>query len=290
MITSRTSDTIHRRRLQIAPTSFVAAAFTLTAAGCGDPDPGRRPGRCRCRRPPAITVSAQATALGTVLVDGQGRTVYQFANDKNNMSTCTAACAVNWPYVPAPDSLPMSLPGVTGTLGTTTRDDGHRQLTVAGHPLYTFVGDSTPGQTNGQGLNLNGGVWTVVSPAGAALTNPARPAPQHKTPICTRLLRTARPTDRRRCHDNRSTHPQFVLMPAGQMSPLSAKTSRSISRKPAPAADPAHEPKSRMGVPADQRGHRRAVRPVPLRPLLPGRRASAARRQHPPSWIGRITS
>ncbi|HEV7626309.1 MAG TPA: hypothetical protein VGO89_07420, partial [Streptomyces sp.] len=48
----------------------------------------------------------------------------------------------------------------------------------AGHPLYTFSGDSAPGQTKGQGINLNGGVWTVVTPAGAPDTNPAgAPAP-----------------------------------------------------------------------------------------------------------------
>ncbi|WP_166658948.1 hypothetical protein [Kribbella sp. VKM Ac-2571] len=61
---------------------------------------------------------------------------------------------------------------LTGKLGTTTRDGGARQFTVAGHPLYTFVGDSTPGQTNGQGINLNGGVWTAVSPGGAPVTAP----------------------------------------------------------------------------------------------------------------------
>jgi predicted lipoprotein with Yx(FWY)xxD motif len=63
----------------------------------------------------------------------------------------------------------MSLPGVTGAIGPTARSDGTRQLTVAGHPVYTFTGDSTPGQTNGQGMVLNGGLWTAVSPAGAAV-------------------------------------------------------------------------------------------------------------------------
>lgn len=105
-------------------------------------------------------------------MDGEGRTLYEFANDKDGKSTCAAARAANWPYVPAPASLPTSLPGVTGKLGTTTSDGGARQLTVASHPLYTFVGDSTPGQTNGQGINLNGDVWTVVSPGGAPVTAP----------------------------------------------------------------------------------------------------------------------
>jgi predicted lipoprotein with Yx(FWY)xxD motif len=80
--------------------------------------------------------------------------------------------------LPAPAALSASLPGVTGKLGVATRSDGGRQLSVAGHPVYTFVGDSAPGQTNGQGVALNGGLWTVVSPAGAPLTHP-EPAPWH---------------------------------------------------------------------------------------------------------------
>ncbi|TCC07161.1 hypothetical protein [Kribbella soli] len=170
MFTHRKSATIHRRRLPLAAASLAAGALTFTAANCGSPS-GSAPVPV-----PAATgdpVSAQTTALGTILVDGQGRTIYQFANDRNNLSNCAAACVIDWPYVPAPDSLPKSSPGVTGKVGSTTRADGHRQLTVAGHPLYVFVGDSTPGQTNGQGINLDGGIWTVVSPAGAPLANPS---------------------------------------------------------------------------------------------------------------------
>lgn len=172
MITHRNSETNHRRRLQIAATYFAGAAFAVAAVACSS-GPGDSAGSAPVPSATGGAVSAQATALGTILVDGQGRTLYEFANDMKNKSTCADACATNWPYAPAPDSLPASLPDVPGTLGTTTRDDGHHQLTVAGHPLYTFVGDSTPGQTNGQGINLNGGVWTVVSPAGAPLANPS---------------------------------------------------------------------------------------------------------------------
>lgn len=127
--------------------------------------------------PPATgdAVSAQATSLGTILVDGKGRTVYVFANDKSTASTCTGSCAAVWPAVSAPATLPTSLPGVTGALGVTTGAGGGHQLTVAGHPVYTFSGDSAAGQTKGQGVNLNGGVWTVVSPAGAPDPN-ATPA------------------------------------------------------------------------------------------------------------------
>jgi predicted lipoprotein with Yx(FWY)xxD motif len=124
--------------------------------------------------PPATgkPVSAQSTSLGTILVDGRGRTVYVFANDKANVSSCDGACAADWPPVPAPSSLPASLPGVKGKIGMTARSDGSHQLTVAGHPVYTFSGDSAAGQTKGQGVTLNGGLWTVVLPSGAPDANP----------------------------------------------------------------------------------------------------------------------
>jgi predicted lipoprotein with Yx(FWY)xxD motif len=165
------------------PAVAVVAVVALAAAGCGG-DSGGSGGAAPPAPVPSATsqvVSAQATALGTILVDGRGRTVYDFANDKTSASTCTGTCAANWLPVPAPAAVPKSLPGVTGALGSTARTDGAHQLTVAGHPVYTFVGDSAPGQTNGQGVVLNGGLWTVVSPAGAPLPN-ARPAGGNSAP------------------------------------------------------------------------------------------------------------
>jgi predicted lipoprotein with Yx(FWY)xxD motif len=119
-------------------------------------------------------VSAQPTSLGTVLVDGRGHTVYLFANDKTAQSTCTGGCAANWPFVAAPATQPTTAAGVTGALGVTTRSDGARQVTVAGHPVYTFAGDSAPGQTKGQNVTLDGGLWTAVSPSGSAVTGSGR--------------------------------------------------------------------------------------------------------------------
>jgi predicted lipoprotein with Yx(FWY)xxD motif len=168
--TNPKSPTFHHGRRR-TPALLTLAAVALVAAGCGDGTDQPAAGAV-----PSATgdlLSAQATSLGTILVGGNGRTLYEFANDTGGTSTCAGACAANWPFLPAPASLPASVPGVTGKLGATTRSDGARQLTVAGHPLYTFVGDSTAGQTNGQGVTLNGGLWTVASPAGAPVANPA---------------------------------------------------------------------------------------------------------------------
>jgi predicted lipoprotein with Yx(FWY)xxD motif len=156
---------------------LAAAAVALLPAACGGDSGGGGGGSSSAPAPHATgdAVSAQPTSLGTILVNGQGRTVYDFAADKGTTSACTGSCASVWPPVAAPNPLPKSLPGVSGAIGTTTRPDGTRQLTVAGHPVYTFSGDSAPGQTNGQGVVLNGGLWTVVSPTGAPMPS-ASPA------------------------------------------------------------------------------------------------------------------
>jgi predicted lipoprotein with Yx(FWY)xxD motif len=157
-----------------APALYIAAAaLALSAAACGS-NSGSSSGSAPVPSANGQAVSAQTTSLGTILVDGKARTVYQFANDRTDTSTCTGSCAANWPFVPAPTPLPSSEPGVTGQLGMTTRDGGDHQLTVAGHPVYTFAGDSAPGQTNGQNQTLDGGLWTVLSAAGTPVTTTAR--------------------------------------------------------------------------------------------------------------------
>ena len=101
--------------------------------------------------------------LLTVLVNSTGRTLYWFAPDTSGKSTCYGSCAAYWP----PTAGPLKAgPGVTGTLGTTTRTDGSVQETYNGNPLYTYIGDSGPGQDHGNNLNLNGGLWHVVPVSG----------------------------------------------------------------------------------------------------------------------------
>ena len=114
---------------------------------------------------PAAGAALRTASIGgtTVLTDAQGRTLYWFAPDTRTTSACYGTCAQYWPPVAGPDHAGA---GVTGTLGTITRTGGSLQETYDGHPLYTYVGDTGPGQAHGNNVTLNGGLWheVVVSP------------------------------------------------------------------------------------------------------------------------------
>ena len=91
--------------------------------------------------------------------------MYSFAADKKGVSNCTGSCLTYWPPVSS-SKAPKAASGVTAHLGTITGNDGKKQLTVDGWPMYTYVGDNGPGDTSGQGLNESGGLWWVVAPDG----------------------------------------------------------------------------------------------------------------------------
>ena len=99
----------------------------------------------------------------SVLANAKGFTLYWFAPDTATKSVCNGSCAVYWPPVRGPVT---AGPGIPGKLGTIKRADGSTQATYDGHPLYTYVGDSAPGQARGNNLNLNGGLWHEVTTSG----------------------------------------------------------------------------------------------------------------------------
>ena len=99
----------------------------------------------------------------TVVTSSKGLTLYWFAPDTPTKSACYGTCAAYWPPVLGS---PKAGPGVTGTLGTIKRSDGTIQATYDGHPLYTYIGDSGPGQASGNNINLNGGLWHEVLASG----------------------------------------------------------------------------------------------------------------------------
>jgi len=119
----------------------------------------------------AGVVRLGTTSAGRVLVDPNGKTLYVFAKDTKGNSVCTGQCAAYWPPVPSQDA-PKSTSGtMTAKFGSIKRADGSTQLTVNGYPIYTYAGDSKPGQATGQGLNLSGGLWWVVSGNGSWVTH-----------------------------------------------------------------------------------------------------------------------
>ncbi len=100
-----------------------------------------------------------------VLTNSSGRTLYWFAPDSPSKSACYGTCASYWPPVYGTPSVASGVTGVTGALGTIHRTDGTVQATYDGHPLYTYIGDTAPGQASGNNINLNGGFWYEVHAA-----------------------------------------------------------------------------------------------------------------------------
>ena len=118
----------------------------------------------------AMTIETHTGSAGTFLTDGSGRSVYIFAKDGTNASACSGACASAWPPVTTAGSPAASGGAKSSDLGTLTRSDGTKQVTYDGHALYYFAGDSSAGQTNGQGVNGFGAKWWLVAPSGAIIT------------------------------------------------------------------------------------------------------------------------
>ncbi|MBW2467471.1 MAG: hypothetical protein JRF02_09240 [Deltaproteobacteria bacterium] len=102
----------------------------------------------------------QKEVLGSFLAAGNGMTLYAYSRDEKNVSSCIEGCARNWPPYYAGPSLPAE--GLEDKdFATITRDDGSKQTTYKGMPLYRFIKDRYPGDVFGNGL---GGVWSIVKP------------------------------------------------------------------------------------------------------------------------------
>jgi predicted lipoprotein with Yx(FWY)xxD motif len=116
--------------------------------------------------PKGAVVALRKTALGAVLVDARGRTLYLFEKDRAGMSACNSACLQYWPAVTSKVA-PRAGTGVRQSLLRLTKQHtGSWQVTYAGHPLYTFVGDKRAGETTGEGLTNFGAGWYVLTANG----------------------------------------------------------------------------------------------------------------------------
>jgi predicted lipoprotein with Yx(FWY)xxD motif len=144
-----------------------AALGLLALAGCGSStyDAGTASGGSSSS---GAVLSTSNSSLGEIAVAADGRTVYVFDKDTAGAGTsaCTGGCAQTWPAVTA-DTAEPAVDGVSGKVGTITRDDGTMQVTLDGMPLYRYAKDSDPGEVTGQGVQ---GVWWVVAADGAKVT------------------------------------------------------------------------------------------------------------------------
>ncbi len=165
-------------RLPLLAAAAVAAVGLTACSGSTDGSdyrPPRLPVDNVAATPDVGTIlSANSTAkLGTVVVDGQGYTLYRFDEDsaKPSTSNCSGECAQKWPPVLATPGTPLTVEGVAQeTVGTINRPDGSIQLTLGGWPVYRYSGDTQPGATSGQGV---GGTWAAVTPDGGKAAPPA---------------------------------------------------------------------------------------------------------------------
>ena len=119
---------------------------------------------------------------GTLLVATSNQmTLYTFDNDVagSGVSTCTGGCLVSWPALTvAGGDTPTGGAGVTGTLGTIVRaDNGATQVTYNGLPLYFFINDAAPGDTNGIYTN-----WRAITLAAAATPSPTAAPTENPAP------------------------------------------------------------------------------------------------------------
>ncbi len=108
-----------------------------------------------------VTVALAESSLGEIVVDGDGNALYLFVPDAQGVSTCYDGCAEAWPPMVGEGTAGAGVDG--GLLGSVARDDGSTQVTLNGWPLYYFAGDTSDGDTNGQGVN---DVWFVLNANG----------------------------------------------------------------------------------------------------------------------------
>lgn len=161
---------------------IAVVALALVAAGCGSSDNNSSSGggggvygggsstkttATSSGGSGVVSVSDNAK-LGKILVDSQGNTLYLFEKDKQNSgsSTCSGACAQVWPPYTTNGS-PKGQKGASASkLGTIKRGDGTTEVSYNGWPLYTYAGDKTPGDTNGNDFTQFGAQWYALTTAG----------------------------------------------------------------------------------------------------------------------------
>ncbi|HEY2284118.1 MAG TPA: hypothetical protein VGH88_00100 [Streptosporangiaceae bacterium] len=155
---------------------LAVTATALLAAACGSSSTpasssgGTPPAAGKAPAAPAkVTISAkQVGKLGNILVTSTGLVLYMFVPDKDKKVTCVSLCAATWPpvFVASGGTVTAGAGVQQSMLGTDPDPAGGKVVTYDGWPLYGYTGDQSPGQTTGQAVNVNGGLWYVINTAG----------------------------------------------------------------------------------------------------------------------------
>jgi predicted lipoprotein with Yx(FWY)xxD motif len=163
-----------RPRLLPLP-ALAVTATALLAAACGSSGSpassgGTPPAAGKAKAAPAkVTINAQQVGkLGSILVTSTGLVLYMFVPDKDQKVTCVSLCAATWPpvFVASGGTVTAGAGVQQSMLGTDPDPAGGKVVTYDGWPLYGYTGDQSPGQTTGQAVNVNGGLWYVINTAG----------------------------------------------------------------------------------------------------------------------------
>ncbi|MGD0556195.1 MAG: hypothetical protein ABSA93_14595 [Streptosporangiaceae bacterium] len=147
---------------------LVAAGMVLLVSGCSGASAKTASGARAASGQRVEVMASSISGMGTVLVTSKGYALYMFQPDNRRAVTCTGTCAGTWPPLMLPSGATLVAgPGVRASLlGSDPDPSGGRVATYDGWPLYTYSGDIQPGQATGQSIDLNGGVWYVLSTSG----------------------------------------------------------------------------------------------------------------------------
>jgi len=165
----------------------LAACSKSTTTGTGSASPSASASQTANADAAFTVTTASLPGVGTVLVNGNGQTLYLLSSEQGGKITCTDdnGCTKVWPDTELPSG---KMAGIAGTgvqaslLSTVKSTDGKLYVTYNTFPLYTFSGDTKTGTAAGQGITSFGGTWSAITPAGAAATTGSAPASPAATP------------------------------------------------------------------------------------------------------------